>query len=765
MYKLKYLLVFSFIFFGSSMYAQEICDNGIDDDNDGMIDINDDDCQCLGSIPYELIFGTICRDNLRLIVDDTDALNIQWYHNGIAISGEIYDRINLQSSIVDVEGTYMAMITTSDGCYLSEPYEVIINQYEVDLGVEVICAGESVQFGNFEISTAGFFQNDKPSFIDGCDSITSLLVVVEQPVEYFDAVTICEGEIYDWDGMLLTEEGVFESSYPAEGCDSLVFLTLTYAENIQADISATICEGDTYSLHDLTAEVTGQYQALYSNPTGCDTLYNIDLIVLESSEFYIQETICDGDTLTYLDIVASTSGLYHTTLTNAVGCDSLITLELNVLEQKINNIEASICDGQTYDLLDISTTTAGIYETTIPSYNGCDSLIIVDLSVGQEVDIQLEASICEGDNYTIYDIDENQSGVYMTTLSSGGFCDTIVTLTLTVELATSYSSEEAICEGDSFIMEGINASVSGIYESTITNAAGCDSLISIDLTVIPQSKTTITESFCEGDVYEWHNISADVPGTYEATLTSQNGCDSIVTLELNMESISRATVYQTICEGEEFTYRDLTVSESGIYDIVVSNSNACDSIITLELTVNQPADGISLGEDITIGLGESLDIIPEFIGQGVTDIMWIDENGDVVSQDFELLNIKPLKNTFYEVSAIDANGCNTYDIIFIDVEINIEIYIPNVFTPNTNNQESIFTVGYNDAVEGVQSVQIYDRWGGLVFNLDNGNNFGYEGWDGTRNGKYVENGVYTYVFTFDIIDGSQVQRAGSITKL
>jgi len=77
------------------------------------------------------------------------------------------------------------------------------------------------------------------------------------------------------------------------------------------------------------------------------------------------------------------------------------------------------------------------------------------------------------------------------------------------------------------------------------------------------------------------------------TLTSQNGCDSIVTLELNMESISRATVYQTICEGEEFTYRDLTVSESGIYDIVVSNSNACDSIITLELTVNQPADGIS----------------------------------------------------------------------------------------------------------------------------------------------------------------------------
>jgi len=764
MFKVKNLLLLAFVVLASSFYAQEICDNGIDDDNDNMIDINDDECQCMGSVPYELIFGSICRNNLRLIVDDTDAIGIQWYYNGIAISGETFDRINLTESIANVEGTYMAMITYSDGCFLSEPYEVSINTYEVYLGEETICDGESIQFGSFSISIQGFFQNNS-SAVDGCDSITSLDVIVEQPQFYYDTINICRGEPYDWDGMILTAEGEYETSYPSMGCDSVVFLTLSYFDNAEADISATICEGDDYVLYDLVATTTGQHQALFSNINGCDTIFNVDLTVLESSELYIQESICDGDTLTYLDIVASTSGLYETTLTNAVGCDSLITLELTVLEQKTEIIQASICEGQTYTLLDISETTAGIYETTIPASNGCDSLIVVELSVGQEVDLQLEASICEGNSYSIYDINEDQSGVYMTTLSSGGFCDTIVTLTLTVDSATSYFSEETICEGSTFNMDGIIATTTGIYESTITNAAGCDSLITIDLTVIPQSTTTITDSFCEGDTYNWHDISTDVAGTFETTLISQTGCDSIVTLELEMEFIPRATIFKTICEGEEYTYRDLTVNESGIYETAVSNTNSCDSIITLELTVNQPADGISLGEDFVINLGETIDIIPEFIGQGVTDIVWVDENGDVISEEYELLNIKPLSDTHYEIYAIDANGCDTYDIIFIEVEINIDIYIPNVFSPKMNNEQSKFTVSYNNAVEGLHSVQIYDRWGELIFNLDNGDSFGYEGWDGTRNGQFVENGVYTYVFVFDIIDGSQVQRAGSITKL
>ena len=203
MLNLKNLLLFAFVILASSFYAQEICDNGIDDDNDNLIDINDDECQCMGSVPYELVSGTVCRNNLRLIVDDTDAITVQWYQNGIAIPGEIFDRINLNESIPDVEGTYLAMITYSDGCFLTEPFEVVIETYEVYLGVETICDGDSIQFGFFSLSVEGFFQNNATA-VDGCDSITSLDVIVEYPQNFYDTINVCNGEAYDWDGMILT---------------------------------------------------------------------------------------------------------------------------------------------------------------------------------------------------------------------------------------------------------------------------------------------------------------------------------------------------------------------------------------------------------------------------------------------------------------------------------------------------------------------------------------------------------------------------------
>ena len=764
MFKLKNLLLFSFTLIASSFYAQEICDNGIDDNNDGLIDINDDECQCLASVPYELTFGDICRSNLRLIVDDTDVLRIQWYRNGIAIEGEVFDRIDLKEETPNVEGIYLAMLSYSDGCYFTEPYEVIINTYEVDLGTETICEGESIQFGNFSIDKQGFFQNDAPA-VDGCDSITSLNVIVEQPEFYFQDVSICNGETYDWDGMILTEEGTFESSYPSVGCDSIVFLTLTYLENVEVDISETICRGEEYILYDLSATTTGQYQTLFSNPNGCDTLFNIDLTVLEFSETYMQETICDGEDFVFLDIDENTSGLYNTTLTNSVGCDSIITVELAVLPNEVHEMQASICEGQVFILHDISETTAGVYETTIPAFNGCDSLIRVDLSIGQEVNVFLDENICEGDSFSIYDIMADQTGIYETRVLSGGACDTLVTLSLTVNQETTYTSQETICEGENFILDGINASTTGIYEDILTNANGCDSIITIDLTVIPQSNSTINEVFCEGDVFILNDITTDEPGTYETTFMNQNGCDSIVTVVLEVEAIPREMIFQTICEGENFVFRDMTLTEEGVYESIVNNTNSCDSIITLELTVNQPADGISLGEDIEVDLGQTINIIPEFTGQGLTEIMWLDESGTIIGEDIELLDVKPIEDTFFEVFALDANGCDAHDIINIDVDINIDIYIPNVFSPELQNSDSKFSVSFNEAVEGIQSVQIYDRWGSLVYDLNSSENFGYAGWDGRYNGQNLENGVYTYIMVFDIIDGSEVKKSGSITLL
>jgi len=764
MFKLNFLFILLITVTGSMLYAQEICDNGLDDDNDGMIDINDTECQCLSSIPLLSVSGFICDNDLKLTVDDTDAVSIQWYNNGIAISGETQASIYLEKFTFNVEGTYNAVITTTTGCNITEPFELIIPSQNVYLGEVTICEGESVPFGNFNLTVQGYYENGNLD-VDGCDSLTSLNVIVEQPQLYFDTISVCQGETYDWDGMLLTEEGTFHSSYSSIGCDSIVELTLSYLDHIEIDIIDTICEGSQYILHDLTAIATGIHQALYSNPNGCDTIYNIDLTVLLSSESFMQESICEGDTYTFLDISEDSSGIYTTTIPNAVGCDSVITVELTVLEQKTNNIQASICEGGTFSLLDISESTEGTYSTIIAASNGCDSLITVDLSVGTEVQVILYETICEGDTYAIYGIVADTSGIYTTTVDGTGACDTVVTLELFVAIPTSYNLSKSICEGDNFIIDDIVADTTGIYTTILTNVFGCDSTIIVNLEVISTMTTYISESFCEGDTYIMHDINTDVGGEYATTLISSHGCDSILIVELEMEPILRKKIYKTICEGESYGYADITANESGIYETIVSNNVGCDSIITLELTVNQPADGIELGENILTNLGETIDIIPEYIGEGTHSFMWLDENGEVISEENYLSEIQPTEDTHFEVFAIDANGCYSYDIIFLEVELNIEIYIPNVFSPNLKNEESRFTVNFNEAVLGVSNVQIFDRWGSNVFSLENGDTYGYLGWDGTRNGNRLELGVYTYKIVFDILDGTQVTKAGSITML
>jgi len=100
----------------SMAMAQEICDNGIDDDGDGLIDINDHQCKCDDNVlEFSDITGSICKDNLVISAVDPDALSYQWYLDGVALIGETGSSLALVESN-DVEGFYNVVAQKADGC-------------------------------------------------------------------------------------------------------------------------------------------------------------------------------------------------------------------------------------------------------------------------------------------------------------------------------------------------------------------------------------------------------------------------------------------------------------------------------------------------------------------------------------------------------------------------------------------------------------------------------------------------------------------------
>ena len=116
------------------------------------------------------------------------------------------------------------------------------------------------------------------------------------------------------------------------------------------------------------------------------------------------------------------------------------------------------------------------------------------------------------------------------------------------------------------------------------------------------------------------------------------------------------------------------------------------------------------------------------------------------------------------VTAIDENDCTATDDIFITVVKNYKLYIPNVFSPDLDGNNDIF-MPYGKANTLIKSMQIFDRWGNIVY--DGGDFFtnGEVGWDGKVQGDFVEIGVYVYSIEAIFVDGESVLFKGDVTVL
>ena len=131
--------------------------------------------------------------------------------------------------------------------------------------------------------------------------------------------------------------------------------------------------------------------------------------------------------------------------------------------------------------------------------------------------------------------------------------------------------------------------------------------------------------------------------------------------------------------------------------------------------------------------------------------------------------ISPLDDQTYTVEIFDINGCNGSDDIFIEVDKNRNVYIPNVFTPNGDGYNDEFQVFSGPGVTQINSMQIYDRWGEVVFQRTNLSPSAFpditNGWDGRFQGKIMNPGVFIYLIEVSFDDGITLLYRGDLTLL
>ena len=357
---------------------------------------------------------------------------------------------------------------------------------------------------------------------------------------------------------------------------------IAYFGNDTAIIADTLCFGDSLIVVDKVLKESGHYEFSTLRPDGLSTWNIVDLCILPPiPETVVVDTILQGEIYFWNGKIYAEAGIYFDTLTSIHGCDSVVTLQLNISNSIAAKDSVTACDSYTWN--DSIYTASGEYTHTSKDSYGNDSITILHLTINySQTSVD---SISAYDSYIWNDSIYTMSGVYTYTTTAANGCDSTAMLYLTITHSDTARIVMSAC--DSYTWNGSTYTTSGEYRYTTTDSNGNDSTTILHLT-INYSQTSI-DSISAYNSYIWNDSIYTTSGVYTYTTTAANGCDSTAMLYLTIVPYTPPVtieIYDTICAGDAYVWS--ATGQIFTKDTVVSHTsrvNDVDSVYTLHLKV------------------------------------------------------------------------------------------------------------------------------------------------------------------------------------
>ena len=346
---------------------------------------------------------------------------------------------------------------------------------------------------------------------DGCISVDTLYLTINPGTHEVGTATSCDN--YEWRGSAYTESGTYTYDYSNdEGCASTDTLHLTIHHGTHDTTIAATCESYLWRGSAYTESSTYTYD--YSNDEGCASTDTLHLMVGHHSYSTLYQSIPENE-LPYVwnGITFDRPDSLQTIIPNAANCDSVITMVLSVLYNLTNVIDSTICDSQLPLIWNgMSFVDAGEQTLVLTASNGADSIIQMNLTVNPSYSLDEYMTVCEDILPYIWNgVEISSSSIQQYHTSTILGCDSVVTLHLTVSPTYDVVKYDTICEGTSYLYHGTEYGEMGRYVVSYQTIQGCDSVSELDLYVLTHPAISIIDDYSCVTYEHILTASTDVP--------------------------------------------------------------------------------------------------------------------------------------------------------------------------------------------------------------------------------------------------------------
>lgn len=458
----------------------------------------------------------------------------------------------------------------------------------------------------------------------------------------------------------------------------------------------------------------------------CRFLFDQVLVKNGTVEIFFTQNICSNDSIYFNNQWIYNSGLYQQVLTSQNGCDSTITLDV-IFQDTVRSIsQIELCQGDSLLINGQWIYEDGNFTMLSTTSNGCDSIASIIVDLIPQVGIFDTINLCQGDSVFI-----NNNWYFgaqdVTYFDLNSFCP--ISVTSTIESLPSYSFIDniSICPNDSIFYEGSWISEEGSFLFNYKTNLGCDSVFILNTVQIPFPDEPISMVDCDSGIYEL-TVQTDINWSFAWS----NG------------SLSNPIIFED----------DTTAS-------ILYTHNDANCLVSYNIDLPSiPFDyEVPFFGDTIVYPGKPLKYMVDLDGN-LWSLDWYRDGNLNCEGCFEHM-IQTLSASEMDLIFTHISGCAYYRNFSVDIDASQDLYIPNIFAPESTSGNDKWKV-YIPECFMIEIVRIYDRWGNLVYTIDNPSVIE---WDGTYRGRYLEQGVFTYLITYRDPAFAQKIKSGDVTLI